>query len=300
MPIIADVGPTQGPTLDQLVTEIIAQSQGFSISPERIATLKDAITQDALTMVVQGDNVSAGVFEVGDELILVSSVDDATGTCVIHPRGRGWQGTVAVAHDADEIVVSGPALPRARVVAAINDTINSVYPAVFGIASVTGSLETDGTVLELPADAEAVLEVRVENDGDWERVRYWETEVSTLVGTTTRGVRLPRTSAGDTVQVIYSTRPQALSASGQHWSDTGLSLGVKDIVVMGVLARFAQSIDLGRLGDRFVTPNGDAQQPQISLGFQMARQLRTDFQAALALEATALRNLYPARSHFVR
>ena len=299
MPIIASAGPTAGPTLDQLVTEIIAQSQGFSISPERIATLKSALTEDSLSMAVEGD-VSAGVFEVGNELILVSSVDTDSGTCVIHPRGRGWQGTVKATHAVGDVVVSAPALPRARVVAAINDTINSVFPSVFGVATVTGELGPDVPLFELPSDAEAVLEVRVRSDEDWVRVRHWEAEMSTLTGATTKAVRLPRTSAGDTVQIVYAVRPQTLSAYDQFWSDTGLSLGVKDIVVMGVLARFAQSIDLGRLGDRFVTPNGDPQQPQIGLGFQMARQLRADFTAALAQEATALRTLYPARAHFVR
>jgi len=298
MPIIADLIPGSGPTLDDLVTEVVATVQGFAVAPDQLATLKTGITAGALTLVVEGD-ASPGVFEVENELVYVTAVDPNTGTCTVHPRGRGWQGTTASAHAAGSVVSVGPALSRGRCTGLINDTLASLYPAVFGVGSGSGTV--DGPMLEIPSEAEAVLDVRVlDNDGDWQRVRHWEAEHYSLAGASGRVVRLPRSCDGDSVQVVYALRPATFTSPDQQWSDTGLSLGLKDVVVLGVLARFAKVLDLGRLTDRFSSPKGDAQQPQLGAGFAMARQLQADFQAALDRETKALRDLYPARSHFVR
>lgn len=297
MPIIADLTPSAGPTLDQMVTEIVSTAQGHSVAPDRVITLADALTDDALTLTVIG-SPSPGVFEIGDELIYVTAVDENTGTCTIHPSGRGWTGTSPAAHAAGAVVTEGPALPRARVAAAVNDVLTSLFPTIFGVAEVEGELTE--TMFEIPADAEFICDVRVLRDDEWHRVVHWEAEMSSSAAATGKVVRIPRVSIGSTVQVVYGLRPEVFTAEDQRWTDTGLGLGVKDIVVMGVLARFVQALDIGRLTDRFVSPRGDTQQPQLGAGFAMARQLRTDFQAALDREAMALRKLYPARSHFVR
>lgn len=298
MPIIADVTPSAGPTLSQLVTEVVTTVQGFSVAPDKLATLKVGVTASDLTMTVLGD-ASPGIIEIEDELIYVTQVDQSSGTLTIHPRGRGWLGTTAAAHSTGEVVVDGPTLPRSRAVMLINEVLQGLYPVLFGVGSVTGLV--DGPQFELPEDATLVLDVRLlDDEGNWQRVRRWETENSHAGGTTTRGVRLPSLADGDTVQVIYGTRPLPLVTNGQYWSETGLSQAAKDIVVTGTLARFAKTLDLGRLTDRFTTPRGDSQQPQLGAGFAMARQLDADYKAALDREASALRESYPARAHFTR
>ena len=55
MPIIADLIPASGPTLDALTFTVIGEA-------------------------------SAGVKEIGDELVLVTAVDQESGTCTVHPR----------------------------------------------------------------------------------------------------------------------------------------------------------------------------------------------------------------------
>ena len=298
MPIIADVTASSGPTLGQLVTEIVTTVQGYAVAPDQLVSLKTTVTAAALILVVDGE-CSPGLLEIDDELVYVTAVDLLSGTCTVHPRGRGWLGTTAAAHTAGAVVVVSPTLPRSRCVTLVNDVVSSLYPSVYGVGSGTGTV--DGPSLEIPADAEAILDVRVQDsNGYWQTVRHWQAENASAVGLTGRVVRLPRNCLGDLVQVVYASRPEQLAASEQYWSDTGLSIGLKDVVVMGVLARFAMVLDLGRLTDRFATPKGDQQQPQLGAGFGMARQLKADFTAALDREAKALRDLYPARSHFVR
>lgn len=297
MPIIADVTASSGPTLDELVTEITSAARGFSIAPDKWITLAGDMAEGALTFTVIGE-ASAGVKEIGDELVLVTAVDQESGTCTVHPRGRGWEGSVATAHLEGDVVLEGPALPRSRCAKMVNDAIAHLHPVLFGVGSVTEV--TTGYRVELPAEAEHVLEVRELHDGEWHRARHYEAEMSSEHGTTGRAVRLPSTCIGTEVKVVYAARPEPFATVDQQWSDTGLSVGAKDVVVLDVLARFAQVLDIGRLTDRFVSPKGDPQQPQLGAGFGMARQLRADYETALAREALALRTLYPARSHFVR
>lgn len=301
MPIIADTSDTSGsfgPTLEDLVTDVVGAAQGLALAPDKLVTLSGAISSSALQMKLLGD-VSPGVFEIGDELILVTAVEASSGTCTIHPRGRGWQGSTAAAHSAGDVVAEGPALPRHRARSWINDVISSMYPTVFGVATATGSL--DSVMFETTSDAEEILDVRVlDDDGDWQRVRHWEAEAASAAATAGRVVRIPTVCLGRTVQVVFSVRPEQLSGLDQQWSDTGLSLALKDVVVTGVLAKFAKTLDIGRLSDRFSSPKGDAQQPQLGAGFAMARQLGAEFQAGLDREASALRRLYPPRTHFVR
>lgn len=298
MPIIADTSATTGPTLDQLVNEITSAAQGHAITPDKVLYLSGAITDTDLSLTLAGGTASPGVFEVGDELILVTLVDSATGVATVHPRGRGWMGSTAVAHADGDLVTESPALPRARIQSSINDVILSLFPALYATDEVYAT--TTGTILEVPATAEFILDVRVQQSDEWVRVHSWEQEMRSETSTTGRGLWLPTVSLGSYVQVIYATRPEPFADTTQTWSDTGLAAGVKDVVVLGVLARFAQVLDIGRLTDRMTTPRGDNQQPQLGTGFAMARQLRADFQAALDREANALRKLYPARAHYTR
>lgn len=299
MPIIADVYASDGPTLDQVITEVITAAQGFGIAPDRTLALAASITDADLTMVVTGAE-SPGLYEVDNELVYVTAVDAASGTCTVHPSGRGWINSVAEAHTAGAVVTEAPVLPRARVAVMVNDVISGLYPVLYGIDTATGT-DYDGYPIEMPTDAEFVLDVQSTVDElEWGRVRSWEPQMNHATGATGKVLELPRTADGATVRVTYGKRPGRFATGDQYWSDTGLPLGVKDVVVLGALAKFAQTLDLGRLTDRFSTPKGDAQQPQLGAGVAIARQLKADYQAALEREATALRNLYPVRSHFVR
>lgn len=295
MPIISDSSPSYGPTFEQLITEIVTSAQGFAVAPDRMVTLTTDMTETSTSLSLD-TQVSPGVFEIGDELILVTAAADKD--CTVHPRGRGWQGTLAVTHSAGDVVTEGPVFPRARCAQLINDVIQGLFPTVFGVGQIQGPMS--GVMFEVPVDAELILDVRTLVDDEWVRVRTWEPEMQSNAAMTGKVIRIPGIPEGQIVQVVFGTRPEALTDNDQRWSDTGLGSGLKDAVVAGVLARFARNLDLGRLSDRFVTPQGDSQQPQLGAGFAMARQLDADFKASLDREATALRNAYPARAHFVR
>ena len=237
MPIIADVYASEGPTLDQLITEVVTNAQGFAIAQDQVYPLSADITDSDLTMVVEGA-MAPGTFEVDNELIRVIAVDTATGTCTIHPSGRGWLGSTPAAHSAGAVVTEDPVFPRVRVMTAINDTISSLYPRLYGVGVLETTMGETWTV-ELPADAEGVLDVRYldQVSSEYKRVRAWEAENSAGDTTTGHSVLVPRLCQGDTVRVVYSVRPERFATGDQYWSDTGLSLPIKDLVQTAALAR---------------------------------------------------------------
>jgi hypothetical protein len=300
MPFIADDFSADGPSLDQLVTEVVTSAQGFGVAPDKIRALDEDLTDSALTMKVS-DARSPGVYEVEGELIYVTSVDSASGTCTIHPAGRGWLGSVAASHSAGALVSESPVFPRARVATAINDVITSLYPDIFGVGTLRVTAGTTWTI-ELPAAAETVLDVRRldPTTSEWRRMRVWETEHSAADTVSGRSVLLPKADFQDDILVVYATRPQRLTTGDLLWSATGLDLGLKELVTLGALARLVRYLDLGRITDRFPGPQGDPQLPQPGSAFTMSRQLQAEFEQAKAREIRALRSRYPVRQHFTR
>lgn len=300
MPIIADVYASEGPTLDQLITEVITSAQGFTIAQDQVYALDADITDAALAMTIPGAE-APGTYEVDNELIRVISVDSASGLCTIHPSGRGWLGSTPTAHTAGAIVTEDPAFPRVRVMQAINKAISELYPRLYGVGSLDTTMGSTSTV-ELPSDAEGVLDVRYLEpiSGEYQRVRTWELENQAADTTTGRCVLIPRLTEGDAVRVVYSIRPERFATGDQFWSDTGLPLSIQSLVQTYAISDIVRYIDVGRFTNRGASPIGQERQPQVSLGMQLSRSMRQDFDAQLDREAQALRNRFPARQHFTR
>lgn len=298
MPIVATTVPAAGPNRDEMTTELLMSVQGYSLSPDSVAALRSSITSSSLTLTADGV-ASPGVVEIDDELIYITAVDPSTGACTVHPRGRGWKGSVAAAHSAGAVVTNTPTLPRAVAARMINDQIAALHPTLYGIASGSSQMSTDRR-LELPTEAEFVLDVREKRGSEWVRVRAWEAEPEAPESSTRRSVIIPGVDSGVEVQVVWGLRPAPLAAGAARFSDTGLPLAAKEIVLLGALSRLSMMMDVGRLSDRFDTARGDAQQPQIGSGVQVARVLQGEYTRALQAESLALRMKYPARSHFTR
>lgn len=300
MPLIADVAATDGPTFAEIVTEVVTMGQGFAVAPDQVYSLGAACTATDLTVTIDGAQ-APGVYEVDDELIRVTAVDSANGVCTVHPAGRGWQGSTATTHAAGALVTGDPVFPRVRVASAVNATVSSLYPAIFGTGSFQVTLSSTWTV-ELPEEAEFVCDVRRydSSTSEWKRVRTWEVEHTAADTLTSRGLLVPTLDSGDTVLVVYGLRPQRFATADQRWSDTGLPIGMLDLVETGALSRLVRYLDVGRFTDRSSSPKGDNQLPQPLAGMQLARALATDFKEMKDAEALALRNRYPARQHYTR
>jgi hypothetical protein len=306
MPITYDPPGVYGGTesFSDLVEEILSEIQGYTASPDQITSLTADITSGATTFQVDdASGLSAGLVEVGEELMWVRSVDDTSGTVQTIPAGRGWRGTPATAHAAGTVVSVSPAVPRSAVIRAINNTIRSLYPAIYAIAT-TEFVYTDYTKLgwDIPAEAESVIDVRFKDPlGNWQTVKHWSVENSMDLTDHTTGtvLRLAGVPSGYTVQVVYGRRPAVLTSLTQDWTDTGLTGGARDLLTLGSIARLLPALDVSRLSVTYAAADEMDQPRPLGSALSIAKQYKADYLARLAEERDALNRRYPARWHRV-
>lgn len=292
-------------TLDDLVEEVLMQLHGYSVKGDQLTTLTGPVSASDLSFTVDDVNeISRGVIEIDNELVRVQTVDRTAGVVTILPRGRGWRQTVASAHSAGATVTMSPLVPRVAIGQAINDTILSLYPDIFGVSSVEFTYPGAGAVsFQLPTNAESVLSVRYKDpDGNWQKVRVWELEngMSLTSFTTGKSIRVAEIPAGVTVQVVYGRIPTALTTMASLFSTTGLAASHRDIVVLGAQARLIPSLDVARLSVRTVQADELDQPIQLGSAFQLAKEMQARFVARVRQEKSVLQSRYPAPVHFTR
>jgi hypothetical protein len=178
-----------------------------------------------------------------------------------------------------------------------------MWPTLFGVAETTFTV-TDPTTMSwgVPASAEAILSVRWRDVyDDWQNVRHWELENKVAVGDfpTGKSLRLRFVPAGQQVQVVYATRPTRMT-DVSTFEDTGLLESVRELVVLGTVARLIPALDVARLSVKTTSADELDQPVQLGSAVSLSRELKAEFRARLAEERAALLNTYPGRLHFTR
>lgn len=291
-------------TFDEFIEATALYAAGFSSSQDQVTHLVNPMTSGDLTITVDdGTVVPGGLIEVGSELVWVQSV--AGDVLTVAPFGRGYRGTTAAAHSVGDRVTVAPTVPRSVIERAVNDTIKSVWPSVFGVASTqftfTGVIDT----YSLPVAAERVLSVAWDSigpTGEWMPVRRWKVEqnASTTDFATGNSISIfDPVVPGRTVRVVYTTVPAAL-ASGDNFSDSGLRDSCQDLVQFGAAARLVPWFEAGQAPGVAAEANYAAAVGRQSQVTSLARYFTQMYQLRLQEEAAALHTLFPVRSHFTR
>lgn len=292
-------------TYASVVDEIVGGLQAYTLMPDNMTVLTAPVgpTDDRLR-VEDASVMARGVVEVGNELIYVKSVDQAGSELATNSVWRGHKGTLAEAHASGTTVTYQPTYPRSVVRREVNNVLASIYPQVYGIGALEFTGSTTSPHVQLPANAERIVDVRVKRDTitGWERVREWDATYHAPAEFAT-GVTLDLygyVSAGYSVQVLYAIAPQPLVNDDDPFTATGLPLSAKDIVVFGVQWRLAQLLDLARLPVATAEADEMDANKQTGAAVQIANTFYKLHQAAVDRERSALNVQYPARSHKVR
>ena len=168
------------PTLSQLISEVQTNLQGYSLRQDRITNLATpgGITATDLTIKIgQADNLAKGLIQIDDELIFVSSFDKQNLTLNVMPGfGRGYMGTTPSPHIENAQITLTPTFPKVTIAQSLNDTINSLYPKLFGVASITFPYNAAQIAYPLPDDARDVLYISWQTPGpskEWLPVNRW-------------------------------------------------------------------------------------------------------------------------------
>lgn len=297
------------PTLGELINEVKSNLQGYVLRQDRITYLTSGINATATAIAVgSSSNLAKGLIEIDDELIWVDNFDKTSATMNAAPGfGRGYQNTTAASHSTNAMVTLAPTFPRQMIKKAINNTIQSLYPNLWGVGSTTFTFNASQTTYALPADAETVLYASWQTTGsslEWLPVNRWRSDglANTTAFPTGNTINIyENIQPGRTVQVWYSKEATTLSNSSDDFvTVTGLPASSYDVIVYGACYRLLSFVDVGRIN--LSSAEADTMDSKIpaSAGSANARYLLALYQQRLNEEALKLSDKYPIRVHFSR
>ena len=298
-------------TFNALVERVLGQIQNYGSQQETATWVNQtggiATTTATDFIVNETAQMGRGLIEVGEELMYVDRTDNLTKQVYLAPWGRAFRGTTASTAANQTKVVIAPTYPRFMVKQAINDTIQSVYPELFGVGTYTFSFNSAVTSYSLPAAVDYVLNVKWKTLGstkEWLNVRRYDTDktANTTVFANGKSINIfDGIDPGRTVQVIYAKAPSVLSdATDIFETVSGLPSSTVDLITYGAIARLIVGSDAARVPAQSVEADMLDQSKPIGSGSSVARFYLGLYQQRLQQEAAKLRDLYPPRLHYTR
>lgn len=288
-------------TFGELVDQTWSLLHSYTGIHEQATWLSEACTDISLTMTVNNiEMISLGVCEVGEELVFVSAVDDA-GVVTLAPYGRGYMGTTAVAHSANDKVLYDPAFPRVEIQRAINQTLAGIYPKLFQVKETTFPFTGMVSTYEMPADAESVLRVRYEATGPsnaWPAVTGWFFDPTSEEATGKAITLLDPPMSGRTVKVVYTAPLGTFAAPSDTLADVGFPESAIDVLLYGAASRLVRFLGPARIELGAVENVSRAQIIQSGDPATMANQFYAMYIQRLEEERKKLLELNPADPHF--
>lgn len=293
-------------TFGELTEGTLLYLSGFSNMQDQATYLTSSATSSATSLAVaDATALSRGLTEIDDELIWVDTVDTTGLTVTIPPYGRGYRGSTAASHNSGARVVSSPLFPRVMVKRAINETINSLYPTLWGVATTTFTYVTGTYTYELPAGAKGVLQVQWQDSttaSEWLNVRRYDMDANADTGVFASGASitiLDNVVPGRTVRVVYQKQPTALSADADVFTTvTGLPVSCEDVVRLGAAHRMVAYLDTPHISGLSAEADFAANQRPVGSGAALSKWMLQNFQIRVQQEADKLNQLYPVRIRY--
>jgi hypothetical protein len=240
--------------------------------------------------------------------MLVLKVSRPDGVVTLAPTGgRGALGTSPAAHSSNALIVCDPVFPRVNIKNAINDTIRSVYPQLYGVGTTSITKLAAVYTYNLPAEAVSILRVTYDSpgpDGIWQDADRWRFDPSADTTAYPGGKSIDLYTGvvpGFTVRVVYTKQPTALSASGDDFASvTGLPASCEDLVIYGALFRLLPSWENARLQQRSVEQSERAALVPAGSALSASKYFLGLYQARMQEEVAKLQALYPVVAHYTR
>ena len=299
------------PTFAQMVDEVRSNLAGYTLRQDRITNLANAGGINATDLAIKignSENLAKGIIEIDDELIWINSFDKANLYLnAIAGFGRGYGGTTPAPHSENTMVTLTPTFPRVNVKKAINDTINSFYPKLFGVASTTFTFNAAQVAYPLPAEARDVLYISWQTVGpskEWLPVNRWRFDRMANVAAfdTTKTVNIyEKIMPGRTVQVYYSIIPNDLTNNTDDFATvTGLPETSRDVVIFGASYRLLSYLDTGRINLSSAEADINDNKLPSTAAASASKYVFALFQQRLQEESTKLQDRFPIRVHYSR
>jgi len=256
-------------SFSQLVARVRQQLQGYTQDQASLSYLTSPMTATDVTFNVDPEtvtNLSRGLVEIDDEMLLVKKYDRATGQVTILSGlpGRGAEGTTIATHSSGAIITDDPRFPRLRMKEAINDSINGVYPDLFVFGQFEFPYVAARYEYPIPAEVDDVYKVvsnTIGPSGVWRAMTSWR--FNAMASTTAGQVKPTPTPTGKSIQVSlgnnpvvpgrnvrvsYTKKPSVLANDADDFeSVSGLPERVVDLIVFGACWRLLPAYEAARL-----------------------------------------------------
>jgi hypothetical protein len=300
------------PTFNDMINEVRSNLQGYTLRQDRLTYLANTngITASGTSIEVgSSNNLAKGIIEIDDELIWIDSFNKATSTMNVIQGGfgRGYQGTDAATHAQNALVILSPTFPRQSIKRAINDTINSFFPKLWGVGSTTFTFNASQTAYTLPAEAESVIFASWQTTGsslEWLPINRWRMDPMANFNTfgTNNTINIyENIQPGRTVQVFYTKEPTVLTENGDDFvTTTGLPASAYDVVILGASYKLLSFLDPGRIN--LTSAEADLNDSKIpsNAGVGASRYIYALYQQRLNEEALKLQDKFPIRIHYTK
>lgn len=303
-------------SFDQLVSRVKQQLLGYTRDQASISYLVAPLNATDTTFAVDVDtvtNISRGLVEIGDELMLVKKFDRASGTVTLLPSGRGAEGTVAATHSTNDLITDDPMYPRARIKEAINDTINATFPDLWVFGEYEFPKIAARYSYPLPTDVEDVYKVYVNTIGPsavWFPLSSWR--FNPQASTTAGQVKPTPTPTGKTldimrdfivpgrnIRVTYRKKPTTLANNSDDFETvTGYPERYIDMIVYGACWRLLPAYEAARLQQSQIEATERAPLVPTGAGSQAAQYYLSLYTRRLQEERDRLFSLFESGQYF--
>lgn len=305
-------------SFDQLVSRVKQQLLGYTRDQASISYLTANMTASDTTFTVDTDtvkNVSRGLVEIDDEMIMVKKFDQSSGLVTILGglSGRGVEGTTPASHVANTFVTDDPMYPTRRIKEAINDTINATFPDLYVFGEHEFPKIAARYEYPLPAEVEDVYKVFVNTIGPsavWFPLSSWRfnPQASTTAGQvkptpapTGKSLQIMRDFIvpGRNIRVTYIKRPNELVNNSDDFEiTTGYPERYVDMVTYGACWRLLPAYESARLQQQGIEATERAPLVPTGAGSQAAQYYLSLYQRRLQEERDRLQRLFETFQNF--
>lgn len=305
-------------SFEQLVSRVKQQLLGYTRDQASISYLTAGMTATDTTFTVDTDtvkNISRGLVEIDDEMIMVKKFDQASGLVTVLGglSGRGVEGTTPAVHSINTFVTDDPMYPVKRVKEAINDTINATFPDLYVFGEHEFPKIAARYEYPLPAEVEDVYKVFVNTIGPsavWFPLSSWRfnPQASTTAGQvkptpapTGKSLQIMRDFIvpGRNIRVTYIKRPATLSNDSDDFeTTTGYPERYVDMIAYGACWRLLPAYESARLQQQGIEATERAPLVPTGAGSQAAQYYLSLYTRRLQEERDRLFSLYENNQYF--
>lgn len=305
-------------TFGDLVSRVKQQLLGYTRDQASITFLTDPMTATDTTFTIDlgtVKNISRGLVEIDDEMLLVNKFDQSTGIVTVFAgtNGRGVESTTAAVHAADAIVTNDPLYPRERIKEAVNDTIQALYPDLWVFDEYEFPYVSARYEYPLPAEVEDVYKVVVNTIGPsavWFPLSSWR--FNPMASTTPGQVKPSPPPTGKSLQVMrdfivpgrnvrvsYIKKPNVLvNNSDPFEATTGFPERYIDMIVYGACWRLLPAYEAARLQQKQIEATERAPLVPTGAGADASRYYLQLYTKRLQEERDRLFRLFESYQYF--